>query len=109
MIWLWVWGIVTAFALMVEFLTSNLTTVWFAAGGLITLLVVALANNLAIGWQLAIFMVTSTILLICTRKMCLKFLYGNMAPVEDLPAAENTSAAEENSAAQNIIDTQNKN
>ena len=29
MIWLWIWGIVTALALIVEFLTSDLVTVIF--------------------------------------------------------------------------------
>ena len=48
MIWLWIWGLVTALALIVEFLTSDLITIWFGAGGLITLFVVALAPNLHI-------------------------------------------------------------
>ena len=74
MLWLWIWGIVTAIALIVEFVTSDLITIWFAAGGLVTLLVVALAPNLDVVWQLVIFASVSLVLLICTRKMCLKFL-----------------------------------
>lgn len=73
MIWLWVWGIVTAFSLVVEFLTADLITIWFAAGGLITLLVVALVDIALIG-QLVIFVGVSVGLLICTRKICLKLL-----------------------------------
>ena len=73
MIWLWVWGIVTAFSLVVEFLTADLITIWFAAGGLITLLVVALVD-IALIWQLVIFVGVSVGLLICTRKICLKLL-----------------------------------
>ena len=74
MIWLWVWGIVTALALVVEFITADLITIWFAAGGLVTLLVVALAPELPLIWQFVIFVGVSVILLVCTRKICLKLL-----------------------------------
>ena len=74
MIWLWIWGIVTALALMMEFLKSDLITIWFAAGGLITLLVVALSPEIGIIWQLVIFVVASSVLLFATRKICLKLL-----------------------------------
>lgn len=75
--WLWVWGIVTAVALIIEFLTADLITVWFAAGGLVTLLVVALARDLPLVWQLVIFVGVSVTLLLCTRKICLKLLRSN--------------------------------
>ena len=74
MVWLWVWGIVTALALIVEFITADLITIWFAAGGLVTLLVTALAPELHLIWQLLIFVGVSVILLLCTRKICLKLL-----------------------------------
>ncbi len=74
MIWLWIWGIVTAVSLVLEFLTADLITIWFAAGGLVTLLVVALAPSLPLIWQLVIFVGVSVILLVCTRKICLKLL-----------------------------------
>ncbi len=74
MVWLWIWGIVTAMALIIEFLTADLITIWFAAGGLVTLLVVALAPNLPLIWQLVIFVGVSVVLLLCTRKICLKLL-----------------------------------
>jgi membrane protein implicated in regulation of membrane protease activity len=79
MVWLWVWGIVTALALVIEFITSDLITVWFAAGGLVTLLVVSLANGLAVIWQLVIFVGVSVVLLLCTRKICLKLLRNDDA------------------------------
>lgn len=81
MIWLWIWGIVTAIALIAEFLTSDLVTIWFAAGGLVTLLVVALAPNIPLVWQLVIFVGVSVALLLCTRKICLKLLRGNNAKI----------------------------
>ena len=73
MIWLWIWGIVTAIALIAEFLTSHLVTIWFAVGGLVTLLVVALAPQLFIVWQIAIFATISVVLLVSLRKVCLKY------------------------------------
>ena len=79
MIWLWIWGIVTALALIVEFLTADLVTVWFAAGGLVTLLVVALAPSIPLIWQLVIFVAVSVTLLLCTRKICLKLLNADNA------------------------------
>ena len=77
MIWLWIWGIVTALALVIEFLTADLITIWFAAGGLVTLLVVALAPELPLIWQLVIFVGVSVVLLLCTRKICLKLLHND--------------------------------
>lgn len=79
MVWLWTWGIVTAIALVVEFITADLITIWFAAGGLTTLLVVALAPNLPLIWQLIIFVGVSVLLLLCTRKICLRLLQSNEA------------------------------
>ena len=72
MVWLWIWGIITATALVVEFLKAHLVTIWFAAGGLITLFVVALAPNLHWIWQIAIFIGVASVLLLCTRKVCKK-------------------------------------
>ena len=77
MVWLWIWGIVTAVALVIEFLTADLITVWFAAGGLVTLLVVALAPKIPLIWQLVIFVGVSVVLLVCTRKICLKLLHSD--------------------------------
>ena len=74
MIWLWIWGIVSAIALISEFLTSHLVTIWFAIGGLVTLLVVALVPKLFVAWQILIFAAVSVLLLICLRKICAKYL-----------------------------------
>lgn len=74
MVWLWIWGIVTALALVIEFLTADLITIWFAAGGLVTLLVVALAPEIPLIWQFVIFVGVSVVLLLSTRKICLKLL-----------------------------------
>lgn len=93
MIWLWIWGIVTALALMMEFLKSDLITVWFAAGGLITLLIVALAPEMGIIWQFVIFVTVSSVLLFSTRKICLKLL--NSEPQSDA-ISPNTKTIDDN-------------
>lgn len=74
MVWLWVWGIITAINLVVEFLVSKLFTIWFSAGGMVTLLVVALVPNISLIWQFIIFAGVSVALLICVRKLCVKLL-----------------------------------
>ena len=74
MIWLWIWGIVTAVNLVIEFLLSNLFTLWFSAGGMITLLVVALVPTISLVWQFVIFISVSVVLLLCVRKICVKLL-----------------------------------
>ena len=74
MVWLWVWGIITATALVIEFLKSDLFFIWFAAGGLVTLLVEALIPTLAIIWQLAIFILVSFGLILFVRKPCVRML-----------------------------------
>ena len=74
MLLLWIWGIITAISLVVEFLLSKMVTIWFASGGFITLLVVALVPSIHIVWQLIIFAGSSIALLITLRKICLKYL-----------------------------------
>ena len=92
MIWLWTWGIVTAVSLVVEFLTSSLITIWFAAGGLITLLVVSLVK-ISLIWQLVIFASVSVLLLLCARKFCLKLLQNGNT---DLSSKETKSSNKTN-------------
>ena len=82
MVWLWIWGIITATALVVEFLRAHLVTIWFAAGGLVTLFVVALAPNLNWVWQIVIFVSVVAVLLLCTRKICTKLLASEKNKVD---------------------------
>lgn len=69
----WVWGILTAVALVFEFITAGLQSIWFAAGGFITLLVVLIFPELALIWQFTIFVGSSCVLLLSTRKLVAKF------------------------------------
>ena len=77
MVWLWIWGIITAINLVVEFMIANLFTLWFSAGGMVTLVVVALVPQIALIWQFVIFITVSILLLICVRAICIKVLNRN--------------------------------
>ena len=77
MVWLWIWGIITAINLVVEFMLANLFTLWFSAGGMVTLVVVALAPNITLVWQFVIFISVSIMLLVCVRTICVKVLNRN--------------------------------
>lgn len=64
---IWVWGIITAVALILEFVSAGLLSIWFAAGAFVTLIVTAIWGNLPIIWQCVIFVVVSCLLLVATR------------------------------------------
>lgn len=64
---IWVWGIVTAITLILEFVSAGLISIWFAAGGFVTLIVAAVWSDLPIIWQCVIFVLVSCALLIATR------------------------------------------
>lgn len=56
----------------IEAATVNLTTIWFAAGSLLAFFMALF--NLPLGFQIAVFLVSSTLLLIFTRPIALKYL-----------------------------------
>lgn len=64
---IWVWGIVTAIALILEFVSAGLLSIWFAAGGFIALIVTAIWSDMPIIWQCVVFVVVSFTLLLSTR------------------------------------------
>lgn len=68
----WVWlGVFIAF-LLVELATSNLTTIWFAGGALVSLILAIF--NCAIWLEIVVFIVTSLILLAVTRPLLMRVL-----------------------------------
>jgi len=73
---IWVWGAVTAIALILEFVTTALVTIWFAAGGFVTLLVSIIFPSCPVIWQCVIFVAVSVILLILTRPIFKKLTKG---------------------------------
>lgn len=63
----WIWGIVTVFTLILEFVTAYLISIWFAAGGFVTVIATMIWPNLHVVWQGVIFVSTSCLLLFATR------------------------------------------
>ncbi|HOK42354.1 MAG TPA: NfeD family protein [Thermoclostridium caenicola] len=57
---------------IIEAATVSLTTIWFAAGSLLAFFVALL--GLPLGVQIAVFLVSSTLLIIFTRPIALKYL-----------------------------------
>ncbi len=74
---IWVWLAVVAVSLIVEFMSWDLTSIWFAAAGLVSLILSAI-DGVAWEVQLAVFIVISALLLIFVRKICRKLLLKNM-------------------------------
>ena len=68
-IYAWLMALVTF--IVIEITTMGLTTIWFAGGALIALLL-ALAK-VSFYVQLGAFLVVSIILLVCTRPLAVKF------------------------------------
>ncbi|MBQ3219085.1 MAG: NfeD family protein [Clostridia bacterium] len=73
MSWIYIWLGVTAFALILEFCTNDMVSVWFAGGGVIAMILTAVGLSWYV--HLPVFIVVSFVLLLSFRKMVLKYLY----------------------------------
>lgn len=73
--WIYIWLAVTAAALIVEFLTSEMVSVWFVGGGLVALFLSLLGSE----WYIHVpaFIAVSLVLMLCFRKIVMKKLTGN--------------------------------
>lgn len=72
MAWLYVWLGLTAVALVIEFITSEMVSIWFAGGGLIAMIISAFGVEWYV--HVPVFIVLSLTLLLSFRKMALKYL-----------------------------------
>ena len=70
---IWVWLAVVAVSLIVEFFTWDLTSIWFAVAGLVSLILSAI-DGINWVWQLGVFIVISALLIIFVRQICRKLL-----------------------------------
>lgn len=70
---IWVWLAVVAVSLIVEFITWDLTSIWFAVAGLISLILSAI-EGISWVWQLVVFIVISALLIVFVRQICKKLL-----------------------------------
>lgn len=70
--WLYIWLAVTAAALIVEFITAELVSVWFVGGGLVAMLLA----GLGLDWYIHVpaFIVVSFLLMLCFRRLVMKKL-----------------------------------
>ena len=73
MVWIWLGVIVVA--LVVEFMTVSMSSLWFALGGIVSLILAAFGVGLV--WQIVAFSIISFVCLLSLRKVTLKFLYRN--------------------------------
>ena len=69
---IWIWLGVTVFSLIVEFITFDMASIWFAFGGIIAMILAACGVGLT--WQLIVFIVVALTLLLSLRKIALKYL-----------------------------------
>ena len=70
--WLYIWLAVTAAALITEFITSELVSVWFVGGGLVAMLLAGL--NLEWYIHVPAFIVVSFALMLCFRRLVMQKL-----------------------------------
>ena len=68
--WLYIWLAVTAAALITEFITAELVSVWFIGGGLVAMLLA----GLGLDWYFHVpaFIVVSFALMLCLRRVAMK-------------------------------------
>ena len=65
------WLVAFVVLIVIELLTMGLTTIWFAGGALIALLMACLGFNLVV--QMIVFLLISGILLVMTRPIAMKY------------------------------------
>ena len=68
---IYVWLMTLVVFVVVEIATMGLTTIWFAGGSLIALLLAALGTSFYV--QLGVFLIVSIVLLVVTRPLALKY------------------------------------
>lgn len=72
----WVWLGVIAVTAIIEFITCDLTSIWFTCGAVIPFIISAF-DAISWEWQLLIFVVVSALLMVFLRKITRKLLLKN--------------------------------
>ncbi|MDR1017097.1 MAG: NfeD family protein [Lachnospiraceae bacterium] len=70
-----IWLIVVVVLLLIEAMTMGLTTIWFAGGGMVAFVASLFGADFL--WQLILFLLVSTVLLILTRPLVVKKMKKN--------------------------------
>ena len=68
---IYVWLMALVVFIIIEIATMGLTTIWFAGGALVALILTLFQVSFSV--QLGAFLVISIILLVCTRPLAMKF------------------------------------
>jgi len=84
MMWIWL-GVVVA-CVIVELLTTSLTTIWFAFSGV--LMIFLSKTGIALQWQILIFLGISFALLFLTRPLVMKKIKATKTNVNALEGQE---------------------
>ena len=74
-----IWSVVIAIALVIEFLTYDMVTSWFAVGGLAALIIAA-AGVENIWWQIGAFFIIPLICLLFLRRFVVRFVKVKTTP-----------------------------
>lgn len=82
----WVWLGVCVLLLIIEALTTALTTIWGAASALVLVFLSTL--NIPIRWQLIIFLVLTIVLVVTTRPIFLRKMKEKRTNVDNLLGQE---------------------
>ena len=72
----WVWLGIMIGSVVLEIITADLVSIWFAFGAIIPCILAA-STKLHYGWQIVLFLMTSALLIALLRKITLKFLMKN--------------------------------
>ena len=70
--WIYVWLAVTAFALIIEFVTADMVTIWFAGGGLVAMILAACGLEWYV--HVPVFIVVSFAAMLVFREMVIEKL-----------------------------------
>ena len=70
--WVYIWLAVIVLAIIIEFLTADMVTIWFAGGGIVAMILAIFELQWFI--HVPAFVVVSTVLVLCFRKLVLKKL-----------------------------------
>ena len=80
----WIWFGCAVLLIVIELLTTDLVSVWFALAALVLGIIAAIFKSLDIIWQVAIFIALATGLLLGTRKFVKKILSQKQADSTNL-------------------------
>ena len=74
--WVWIWLAVVCGSAVLEFISMQMISIWFVAGGIVAL-ILAIIGGVEFWIQIVVFIVLSMILLLSFRKLALKCLLRN--------------------------------